>query len=186
MRKLVYAINLTLDGVVDHTKGEPDEELHDFHTGLLRGAGVLLYGRTTYELMVPFWPDVARDGATQKRSMREFAEAFVAVPRIAVVSRRLEKPASANTEILRGDLRTQIVEMKRQPGGHILVGGVDLPSQLFALGLIDEAWFVVQPLLVGPGRRLMDQTVLTERLRLDLVESKTLSSGTIALHYRSR
>lgn len=67
MKKLVYAINLTIDGCCDHTKGMASEAVHDFHTKLLRESDVLLYGRKTYELMVPFWPDAAKSKLVQGR-----------------------------------------------------------------------------------------------------------------------
>jgi len=60
MRKLVYAINTTLDGCIDHTKFYPDEDTMAYFTQLTRDAGAFLYGRKTYELMVPYWPDVAK------------------------------------------------------------------------------------------------------------------------------
>ena len=68
MRKLIFGINLTLDGCCDHTKMMPDEEIHDYFTDLLRDAGTLVYGRITYQLMVPFWPDVAKNHSGQFES----------------------------------------------------------------------------------------------------------------------
>ena len=69
MRKVVFAINITADGYCNHTDGIADEELHDFYTRLLRNASLLLLGRITYQLMVPYWPDVAKNqseaGATK-------------------------------------------------------------------------------------------------------------------------
>ena len=63
------------------------------------------------------------------------------------------------------------------------MGGVDLPSQLIELGLVDEYHFVIQPIVVGAGRRLLEGTNLPERLQLKLVESKILESGCVALRY---
>lgn len=59
MRKVIFAINMTLDGNCDHAKGVPSDELYPYYTNLMREAGVLAYGRKTYELMVPYWPDIA-------------------------------------------------------------------------------------------------------------------------------
>jgi len=56
MRKIIYGINITLDGCCDHTKGIGDKETHEYFTDLLRQVDLLVYGRKTYELMVPFWP----------------------------------------------------------------------------------------------------------------------------------
>jgi dihydrofolate reductase len=87
------------------------------------------------------------------------------------------------TRIVRTNLRDEILKLKQEQGKDILVGGVDIPSQLMQLGLIDEYRFVVGPTIVGEGRRLFDGVSLPEKLRLKLVESKIFESGTVALHY---
>jgi dihydrofolate reductase len=183
MRKLVFAINITLDGCCDHTKGIPDEDLHDYHTNLLREADVLLYGRKTYQLMVPFWPDVAKANSDPSRSMIEFARTFVAVKNIVVFSRTLTSVEGKNTRIVSGPMKDEILKLKQGEGKNILVGGVDVPSQLMQLGLIDEYHVVVQPIIVGEGRRLLEGVSLQEGLQLKLVESRTFRSGTVALRY---
>ena len=73
--------------------------------------------------------------------------------------------------------------MKQEQGKNILVGGVDIPSQLIELGLVDEYRFVVGPIVVGEGRRLLEDVSLPERLQLRLVESKIFKSGCVALRY---
>jgi len=73
--------------------------------------------------------------------------------------------------------------LKQEPGKDILVGGVDIPSQLIKLGLVDEYRFVVMPIIAGEGRRLMEGVSLPEKLRLKLVESKVFKSGCVALRY---
>ena len=181
MRNLIYAINLTIDGCFDHTKVIPSEDLYDFYIDLLQSADLLLYGRITYQLMIPYWPDFAKTPSGSKGE-NNFAKTFVSVKK-AVVSRTLES-AEADTQIIRTNLKEQILKLKDQPGKNILVGGVDLPSQLIALGLVDEFYFVVHPVLAGDGRRLFGGANLPEKLKLNLVESKPLESGCVALHYR--
>lgn len=183
MRKLVFGINLTIDGCCDHTKGNPDDEVHDYFTRLTREAGVLLYGRKTYQLMVPFWPEVAKNPAGQPKGMIDFAQAFVSVPRIVVFSKTLDKPESQNTTILRSNLQDEILKLKQEPGGSILVGGVDLSSQLFKLGLVDEVHIVIHPVIVGEGGRLFDGVNFPERFQMKLVGSQFHQSGAVALHY---
>ena len=182
MRKLIYGINITLDGCVDHTKGMADDEVHEFFASVVGEAGLLLYGRKTYELMVPFWPDVARDQSGPTKAINDFARAF-ADAKLAVVSRTLKSTHSPSTTIIRGPLKDEIVRLKQQPGKPIMTGGVDLPSQLIELGLVDEFLFVIQPLVVGEGRRLLDATNLPEKLELKLVESRPFRSGAVALRY---
>lgn len=182
MRKLIFAINVTLDGCCDHTKSVPDEELHEYHTQLLREVDVLVFGRKTYELMVPYWPDVAKNPSEQE-SENEFARAFMNVKHIVVFSRTLDRAEGSNTRIVSSGLKDEILRLKQEPGRDILTGGVSIPSQLIELGLVDEFRFVVQPIVVGEGRRLLDDVSLPEMLQLKLVESKTFDSGTIALRY---
>jgi dihydrofolate reductase len=181
MRKLVYAINVTLDGYLDHTNGVPDEELMEYFTNLVRDADMFVYGRKTYELMVPYWPDVAKSDSETK-SDRDFAEAFVS-KKMVVFSRSLASAEGGNTRIVRTNLRDEVLELKQEPGKNILVGGVDIPSQLIALGLVDEFLFVVMPVLAGKGRRLFEGVSL-EKLNLKFVDSKIFkSSGSVLLHY---
>ena len=183
MRNLIFGINITLDGCCDHTKGIADAEIHEYFTDLLRDADVLVYGRKTYQLMVPFWPEFAKNHSGPTNAMNEFAKAFDSVDRIIVFSKSLERAEGKNTTIVRTNLKDEILKLKQEPGKDILVGGVDLPSQLMELGLIDEYRFVVQPLIVGAGRRLLDGTSLPERLQLNLVETKIFKSGSVALRY---
>lgn len=182
MRKLVFAINITLDGCVDHTKGMVDKELHDFHTNLLRTSDTFLYGRKTYELMVPFWPDVARNNSGEDESMNEFARTFDEVKRIVVFSKTLKDAVDGRTVLISTDLKEAVQKLKQEDGKDILTGGVDIPSQLIALDLVDELHLVVHPLVVGEGRRLLENYSLQKVFRL--INTKVFKSGTVALHYK--
>ena len=181
MRNVIYAINLTLDGCCDHTKQFVDEEQLEYFTRLTREADLQVFGRKTYELMVPYWPDVLKDQSATKADT-EFARAFDSVNKI-VFSRTLDSAEDKNTRIVRTDLRDEILKLKQEPGKNILVGGVSIPSQLIEFGLVDEYRFVVGPILAGEGRRLLDGVSLPEKLQLKLVESKILKSGRVALRY---
>jgi dihydrofolate reductase len=181
MRKLIYAINVTLDGCCDHTKITPDEEDFEYHIRLVRDADLFVYGRTTYELMVPYWPDIARNPSGESKSDVDFAQAFDSKNKI-VFSRSLES-ADEKTRIVRTNLKDEILRVKQEPGADIFTGGVALPSQLIQLGLVDEFRFLVVPVIAGEGRRLMEGVSLPEKLQLKLIESKTLKSGSVALRY---
>jgi dihydrofolate reductase len=180
MRNVIYAINLTLDGCFDHTNGVPDDELFEHYTQLLRDADLIVYGRKTYQLMVPYWPDIAKHRTDTKADI-EFADTFCSVNKI-VFSRSLDS-AEGNTRIVRTKLQDEILKLKQEPGKSILVGGVDIPSQLIKLGLVDEFRFVVQPIIAGQGKRLMEGISLQEKLQLKLVESKIFKSGAVLLRY---
>ena len=181
MRNVIYAINLTLDGCCDHTKFNPADDLLEHYTHLLRDFDLLVYGRKTYQLMVPYWPDIAKSQSEKKEDI-EFAQTFVSKKKI-VFSRSLASAEDENTRIVRTNLRDEILKLKQEPGRDILVGGVSIPSQLIELGLVDEYRFVVVPVIAGEGRRLCEGVSLPEKLRLKLVESKVFESGYVALRY---
>ena len=181
MRSLIFGINTTLDGCVDHTNQFADEETHEYWTHLMRDADLLVYGRITYQLMVPFWPEVAKNQSMDKAS-NEFARVFDSINKI-VFSRSLESAEDKNTRIVSTNLRDEILKLKQEQGKDILLGGVDIPSQLIQLGLVDEYRFVVQPIVAGEGRRLLEGISLPEILQLKLVESKFFKSGCVALRY---
>ena len=185
MRKLIFAINTTLDGCVDHTKQSVDDEIHEYFTNLLREVDLQVFGRKTYQLMVPYWPEVAKDESATKADI-EFARAFVSTNKI-VFSRSLNsaevKKDDKNTRVVRGDLHGEMLKLKEEQGKNILVGGVEISSQLIELGLVDEYRFMVQPIVAGEGRRLLKGVNLPEKLQLKLVESKFFKSGCVALRY---
>ena len=183
MRNLVFAINTTLDGCCDHTKFYPDEETMEYFMQLTRDADTFLYGRKTYQLMVPYWPDVAKLPSGDRKADYEFAQAFDAVNKIIVFSKSLDSPEGKKTRIVRTGLHDEILKLKQEQGKNILTGGVTIPSQLAELGLIDEYHFVVHPIVIGEGRRVFEGINLQEKLQLKLVESTVFKSGSAALRY---
>jgi dihydrofolate reductase len=180
MRNVIFAINITVDGCCDHTKTIADDELLEYYTQLLRGVDLLVFGRKTYQLMVPYWPDIAKS-QSETKATNEFAQTFDSINKI-VFSQSL-KSAEGNTRIVRTNLRDEMLKLKREQGTNILVGGVTVPSKLIELGLVDEYRLVVQPIVAGEGRRLLEGVSLPEKLQLKLVESKIFKSGCAALHY---
>ena len=181
MRNLIFAINITLDGCCDHTKQVADDETHEYFTDLLREVDLGVFGRITYQLMVPFWPEVAKSQSMTKAS-NEFARTFDSIDRI-VFSRSLDSAEDKNTRIVRTNLHDEILRLKQAQGKNILVGGVSVPSQLIELGLVDEYRFVVGPIVAGEGRRLLEGVSLPERLQVKLVDTKIFESGCVALRY---
>jgi dihydrofolate reductase len=181
MRKLIYAINVTMDGCCDHTKGIGGDDILEHYTQLLREVDLLVYGRKTYQLMVPYWPEVAKNPLETKASI-EFGRTFDSINKI-VFSRTLDSAEDTNTRIVRENLHDEILKLKQESGKDIMVGGVDLPSQLVELGLVDEYRVVVQPIVAGAGRRLLEDVNLPEKSQVKLVDTKILESGCVALHY---
>src|SRR6202049_4753838 len=146
MRNLIYAINLTIDGCCDHTKMIPDEEMLEYHLHLLQNADLFVYGRKTYQLMVPYWPDIAKNPSGETKADIEFAQAFDS-HKIIVFSKTLDKAEGKKTEIVRTNLKDEILKLKQEQGKSILTGGADIPSQLIQLGLVDEYHIVVHPVI---------------------------------------
>jgi dihydrofolate reductase len=150
----------------------------------MHDTGTLLYGRKTYQLMVPYWPDMAKNPSTEPSVALDFARAFEAVDQIVVFSQSLDRAEGEKTKIVRTGITSEILKLKEETGKNILVhAGVSFPAQLAALGLIDEYRIVVCPLVLGEGRRLFEGISLQEKLQLKLVESTVFKSGAVALRY---
>lgn len=181
-RQIIFGINITLDGICDHTAMIADDDLHEYFTGLLQRVDVVVFGRETYNLMYPFWAEVAKNSSGTE-VINEFARTFDSLDRI-VFSRTMTTVEWKNTIISRGDPREEILKLKGQNGKHISISSITIACRLMQYGLIDEYHFVVHPILAGSGRRLFNADGLRDMLQLRLVESRTLSSGAIALHYR--
>ena len=179
MRNVIFAINITLDGCCDHTKQIGDEETHEYFTHLMRDVDLLVFGRKTYQLMVPFWPEVAKTQSMTKAS-NEFARIFDSITKV-VFSRSLDSAEDKNTRIVRSNLHDEIFKLKQEQGNNILIGGVSIPSQLIERGLVDEYRFVISPIVAGEERRLLEGVSLRERLQLKLVQSNVFKSGCVAL-----
>jgi dihydrofolate reductase len=125
MRNVIFAINITLDGCCDHSKMNADEEVHEHFKHLMRDVDLLAFGRKTYQLMVPFWPDVAKNHS-QTKAENEFADAFDSISKI-VFSQSLDSAEDKNTRIVRAKPQDEIRRLKQEPGKKILIGGVTIP-----------------------------------------------------------
>lgn len=180
MRKVVFAINITVDGYCGHESGiAADDELHAFFTKLLGDSDVEILGRNTYQLMYPFWHDVAVN-QSETQALNEFAVAYNAVPKL-VFSTTLKSVEWGNSTLLRSNLKEEILKLKQQPGKNISIGSLNVASQVAGWDLIDEYHFVVHPFIAGKGPRLFEAGVTQ---LLTLVESQTFGSGAVALHYK--
>jgi dihydrofolate reductase len=180
MRKVIFGINISIDGCYDHTKFSGDEEIHQYFADLMHDVDLVVYGRKMYELIVPYWTEVAKKPSGSKAT-DDFAKTVTDVDKI-VFSRTLES-VEGNTRIVRDNLEEEVRKLKAQPGKKISIGGVNLREQLTALGLIDEYYFVIHPVIIGEGKRLMQDFTLREKLNLKLVDSKIFKSGRVGLHY---
>lgn len=180
MRKVIAAINLTIDGFCDHTAGVADEELHNHYKNLLNDSGIILYGRVTFELM-KFWPDLLKN-PSGKKSMDDFAIAIDRIPKI-VFSNTLKGTGWDSAELSNLPLEKKVIELKQQPGRDILIGSRSLIVELTNLNLIDEYQLCIHPMVIGKGLPLFDK--INEWTIFKLLNTKTFSSGAI-IHYYKR
>ena len=184
MRKIVAAINMTLDGFCDHTAIAPDEEIHQHYAGLLGEAEVILYGRVTYQLM-QFWQTLVENPSGEK-SMDDFAVAMDSVPKI-VFSHTLKSTDPMITGWASAGLSSESLEEKalkiRQSGEgkDIFVGSRSLIIQLMNLNLIDELQLCVHPVVAGSGLPLFEK--ISDRTVLKLIKTKIFDGGAVILYY---
>ena len=144
MRKIIAAINMTIDGFCDHTSGVPDEEIHQHYADLLSSADAILYGRITYQLM-RYWQNLVKNPSGEK-SMDDFAMVMDKTPKI-VFSRTLKNTEWESARLADQPIEQVVLELKRQPGRNIFVGSRSLIIQLMKLNLVDEYQLCVHPSL---------------------------------------
>jgi len=169
---------MTLDGVCDHTTGVADEGLHQHYAELIDNGGVILYGRTTYQLM-QFWQELLKKPSGEK-SMDDFAIAINRIPKI-VFSNTLHETGWDSAALAKRPLGEEVMELKQQAGKDILVGSRSLIIQLLNSHLIDEFQICIHPVIEGKGLRLFDQ--IKERIMLKLIKTKILDSGATVFYY---
>jgi class 3 adenylate cyclase len=185
--RLIATAFVTVDGIMEapgfdeHRDGRnawalrvQDEETQEANRELLFGADAILLGRVTYQIWAAFWPTAAGDPEWTRR-MNE-------IPKY-VVSNTLQTAEWSNTSILRGDLATEIGQLKAQPGGELVCyGSADLLTGLMARDLVDEYRLFVYPVVLGSGKHLFADHIDTQHLRL--VSSRHFGSGVVLLVYR--
>ena len=179
MRKVIAALNMTLDGICDHTAGIPDEEINQHYTELLNQGDAILYGRTTFQLM-EFWQTII-ENPSEEKSMNEFAIAIDNIPKI-IFSNTLENISWKSAKLATKELEKEVLELKQQTGQDILVGSRSLIIQLINLNLIDELQICIYPMLEGTGMQLFDK--IKNRTIFRLLKTKIFGSGAIVMYYQ--
>ncbi|MBG0815702.1 dihydrofolate reductase family protein [Planomonospora sp. ID82291] len=184
MRKIIFAMSVSLDGFFEGPDHEldwhlVDDELHDHFNEWLGAMGAFLDGRRSYELMAEFWPTADADPASP-RPVVEFARIWRDMPKI-VFSRTLEK-ADWNTTVLRDVVAEEILELKARPGGDLALGGAELAATFMRLGLIDEYRLYVHPVVLGRGKPLFQPSDAGRGLRL--AETRVFGNGVVLLRYQ--
>ena len=182
MRKLIAAINMTLDGFCDHTAGIADDELHQHYNELLSNADTILFGRITYQLMESYWPAVVKN-PTGNKPEDEFAVLIDNISKI-VFSRTLKNVDWKNTVLKKEVIKEEVLVLKQSRNGgskNILVGSPSLIVALTQFDLIDEYQLCVQPIILGSGLTLFKN--IKDRVDLKLLKTKTFGSGAVTLYF---
>ncbi|MBL8538106.1 MAG: dihydrofolate reductase family protein [Hyphomonadaceae bacterium] len=182
MAKLVFGMNMSLDGYVDHDRFAPEPALFQYFIEQTRTRAGALYGRGLYELM-RYWDgeewnqgDPAMDHAGSREALRDFAEAWRAMPKW-VVSRSLTE-VGPNATLLGDDLEAAVRKLKSEVDGEIEVGGPKLAASLSNLGLIDEDHIFLHPVVLGHGAPLFADA----QPKLRLLGSE-VGDGAVRLRY---
>jgi dihydrofolate reductase len=177
MGKLIYLMNVSLDGFVetpDHGLEWTivDEQLHAWFNDQTRAVDASLYGRRLYELMAGYWPTAEADPSTTDVE-REFARIWKAMPKI-VFSTSLER-VEHNSRLVQGDVASVLADVRREFDGDLGVGGPNLAAQFVRRGLVDEYRLVIHPVVLGAGTPFWPG--LEAPLPMRLVEQRTFDSG---------
>ena len=183
MRKLIWMMSASVDGYMEGPNREidwhtVDDELFAHLSGWLTKTGGLLEGRVTYELLAEHWPTADQDPDATP-AVIEFARFWREVPKV-VYSRSLER-ADWNATVARDVVAAEVLALKSQPGGDLVVGGAELASEFVRQGLIDEYRLYVHPVLLGRGTPMLRPT--DANLALRLVESRVFGNGVVMLRY---
>jgi dihydrofolate reductase len=184
MRRIILMMSVSLDGFIEGPGREldwhmVDDELHSHFNEQLSAMGAFLDGRVTYELMAGFWPTADRDPSATGPTV-EFARIWRDMPK-KVFSRTLER-ADWNATVVRDVVPEEIMELKAQPGGDLVLGGADLAAAFMRHDLIDEYRLYVHPIVLGQGKRLFPPS--DTRIDLRLAETRTFGNGVVLLRYQ--
>jgi dihydrofolate reductase len=179
MRKIIIEAEVSVDGALGGENIDFWNQVFPFHSpdveeylnDLLFMPDALLMGQKTYTFFAQVWP--AREGKQ--------AERINSMPKY-VASRTLQEPLQWNASLLKGDVVEEIRKLKQEPGKDLLQYGVgELTHTMLKHGLVDEFRFLVSPFAFGEGPRIFDHMGITP---LKLLDTRTFSSGVVALHYQ--
>src|SRR5574338_775799 len=173
MRKIVYVINVSLDGYIEDAQGSldwsnPSEQLHRHFNDLEGEFDLHLYGRKLYEIMSAFWPTADQEPAAPDY-IKEYALIWQAMPKV-VFSRTLEQ-VGWNSRLVRTDLASELKRLKSEPGKAISVGGAELAGAVMRLGQVDALRLYVHPVVLGGGKPAFP--ILDAPLNLEFVKTQT-------------
>lgn len=172
MRKIILGLAVSLDGFIEGPNGEYDWCFTDQDYGMNEFFGridAVFMGRKSYELT----QKMAGEGTGEIPGMPKMTE---------YVFSNTMKEAKEGMIIISGDIAVEVEKIKNSEGKDIwLFGGAELTSSLMNMGLLDELWLSVHPILLGSGKPLFNN--ISNRIPLTLIESKTYETGLVSLKY---
>ena len=185
MRKIIWTIAVSVDGYMEGPNREidwhlVDDELFGHMSGWLSQTGGLLEGRVTYQLLADYWPTADQDPAATP-AVVEFARFWREVPKV-VYSRTLDQ-ADWNATVAREVVASEVLALKAQPGGDLVLGGADVASEFVRQGLIDEYRIYVHPVVIGQGRPMLRPSEAMVPLRL--LETRSFGNGVVMIRYEA-
>ncbi len=177
MRKVIVQTQISLDAVMENPQlfvfDYFNEEIEKYVKDQLFASDALLMGRVTYEGFAAVWP--TRAGAD------DIADRMNSLPKF-VASRTLKEPLEWNATLLKGDVAGEVAKLKQQQGQDLLQFGIgELTHTLIEHGLVDELHLLVFPVAIGSGERIFEKI---DKTSLKLLDTKTFSTGVVALHYQ--
>jgi dihydrofolate reductase len=186
MRKLTFAMNVSVDGYIAAPKDDigwsaPSEELFQWWSDRVGAAGLALYGRKLWDTMSAHWPTADQQpGATPAHI--QFAHRWRAMPKVVFSSTTI--PVDWNTRLVTGDAVTEIARLKGEDGGRMDIAGATLAAAAMRAGLIDEYVIMTHPVLVGGGTPFF--TALESWVRLNLLETRAFPDGVLLTRYETK
>jgi dihydrofolate reductase len=186
VRRLIWMVSVSVDGYMEGPNREidwhmVDDELHRHLNGWLAGAGGFLEGRVTYELMAEFWPTADLDPDATP-TIVEFAQIWRDMPKV-VYSRTLDR-ADWNATVAHEVVPTEVLALKAQAGGDLVLGGSDLATEFARHDLIDEYRLYVHPVVIGRGTQMLRPS--DAKVPLQLAETHAFGNGVVMLRYERR
>ncbi|MFI1980268.1 dihydrofolate reductase family protein [Streptomyces wedmorensis] len=186
MRKLIYGMNLTLDGYIaapgdDIGWSVPSDELFQFWSDQLQATDLSLYGRKLWQTMSSYWP-TGDQQPNATPSEIEFARRWRNMSKV-VFSSTIDK-VDWNTRLVTGDAVTEITRLKAEDGGPMDIGGATLAGAAMQAGLVDEYVIAAHPVLVGDGTPFF--TALDNWVNLNLVETRMFPGGVVLTRYETK
>jgi dihydrofolate reductase len=186
MRKIIYSMPISVDGFVEGPNGLDwvfaDKALHELSTEAMRTTGTVLFGRGTYELFFPFWPEAAAD-PTNPPFMIDYANQLIRPDLEKIVYSKTLKEVGWGARLERELRAEDILAMKARPGRDIAVAGPRLGSALARMGLVDVYELIIHPVVLGSGKRMFQD--VQQRVDLKLTETRQFESGLVVLTYES-